>query len=308
MCQKTLWEINRIAANYFHQNLFIPEGKIALDYFEKRNLSRQTIKKFGLGYSGKSMELYKLLGSLGYSDAQIEQAGLIKIQDGNVRGRFWNRVMFPILDMDRHVIAFGGRVLDDRKPKYLNSPETLIFDKSRNLYGMHLALNSGQSSLFLCEGYMDVIAMHQAGFHNAVASLGTSLTSSHASLIGKNVSNVYLIYDSDAAGINAALRAIPILEQCGVSSKVVHLEPYKDPDEFIKTLGADMFRTRVENAEDGLLFKLRHSCDTKPELVSGIVDTLLEQEERVSRHESMMRLTVQYAVKPSEIKKMTKGE
>lgn len=304
MDKKMLWKINRLAAEFFHKTLFSKDGKPGLDYFRERNLSNLTIRKFGLGYTGKYKSLYRYLKSLGYSDLQLEEAGLIKVENGHVRERFWNRVMYPIMDTDRHVIGFGGRVLDDGKPKYLNSPETSVFDKSRNLYGFHLAKNSEENALILCEGYMDVIAMHQAGFSNAVASLGTALTENHASLIRNQVYNVYLIYDSDDAGIKAALRAIPMLEQRGVASKVVHLEPYKDPDEFIKALGADAFQTRINGAEDGLLFQLAHSCETREELISGAVTKLLQLDEQIQRTDYLFALAKSYDVHPNSIKKV----
>mgnify|MGYP000131379882 FL=1 len=164
----------------------------------------------------------------------IAKAGLISIDEKNgVYDKFWNRVIFPIMDVNNRVIGFGGRVMGDGKPKYLNSPETKIFDKSRNLYGLNVARTTRKNYLILCEGYMDVIAMHQAGFTNAVASLGTALTSGHASLVKRYTKEVLLLYDSDGAGIRAALRAIPILREAGVTSRVVSLKPWKDPDEFI---------------------------------------------------------------------------
>ena len=170
--------------------------------------------------------------------------------------KFWNRVIFPIMDVNNRVIGFGGRVMGDGKPKYLNSPETKIFDKSRNLYGLNVARTTRRKYLILCEGYMDVISMHQAGFTNAVASLGTALTSGHASLLKRYTQEVLLLYDSDEAGVRAALRAIPILREAGVNSRVVNLRPYKDPDEFIKNLGAEAFEERLEQASDSFMFRV----------------------------------------------------
>ncbi len=170
--------------------------------------------------------------------------------------KFWNRVIFPIMDVNNRVIGFGGRVMGDGKPKYLNSPETKIFDKSRNLYGLNVARTSRKPYLILCEGYMDVISMHQSGFINAVASLGTSLTSGHASLLKRYTQEVLLLYDSDEAGVKAALRAIPILREAGINSRVVDLKPHKDPDEFIKTEGAEAFQQRLDQARDSFMFRV----------------------------------------------------
>jgi DNA primase len=180
--------------------------------------------------------------------------------------KFWNRVMFPIMDVNNKVIGFGGRVMGDAKPKYLNSPETIIFDKSRNLYGLNFARSSKKRYLLVCEGYMDVISMHQAGFTNAVASLGTALTSQHASLLKRYTDEVILTYDSDEAGIRAALRAIPLLKEAGILTRVLHMEPYKDPDEFIKALGTEAFQQRIDQAENSFLFEvsvLEKSYDMK---------------------------------------------
>ena len=159
-----------------------------------------------------------------------------------IRDRFWNRVIFPIMDINNKVIGFGGRVMGDAKPKYLNSPETKLFDKSRNLYGLNAARTARKNNLIICEGYMDVISLHQAGFTQAVASLGTALTPGHARLMKRYTDNVLITYDSDEAGVKAALRAIPILKEAGLSTRVINMRPYKDPDEFIKALGTESFQ------------------------------------------------------------------
>ena len=222
-------------------------GKTAYGYLTGRGLSEETIRKFGLGYSDKySDDLYKYLKGKGYSDELLRESGLFNVDERRgMYDKFWNRVIFPIMDVNNRVIGFGGRVMGEGKPKYLNSPETKIFDKSRNLYGLNVARTTRKNYLILCEGYMDVIAMHQAGFTNAVASLGTALTSGHASLVKRYTKEVLLLYDSDGAGIRAALRAIPILREAGVTSRVVSLKPWKDPDEFIKNEGAEAFEERL---------------------------------------------------------------
>ena len=238
-----LLEINKKAAQYFYYQLRREGGKNAHDYLTGRGLSEETIRKFGLGYSDKySDDLYKYLKSQNYSDELLRESGLFNVDESQgMYDKFWNRVIFPIMDVNNRVIGFGGRVMGDGKPKYLNSPETRIFDKSRNLYGLNIARTTRKNYLILCEGYMDVISMHQAGFTNAVASLGTALTSGHASLVKRYTQEVLLLYDSDEAGVKAALRAIPILREAGVNSRVVNLRPHKDPDEFIKAEGAEAF-------------------------------------------------------------------
>ena len=207
-------------------------------YLKGRELSDETINKFGLGYSGKfSNNLYQYLKGKNYSDELLRQSGLFNVDEKRgMYDKFWNRVIYPIMDVNNRVIGFGGRVMGDAKPKYLNSPETKIFDKSRNLYGLNMARSSRKKNLIICEGYMDVISMHQAGFNNAVASLGTALTSQQASLLKRYTDEVLIIYDSDEAGVKAALRAIPMLKTAGLSTKVINLRPYKDPDEFIKNM------------------------------------------------------------------------
>ena len=254
----TLLEINKTAAQYFYYQLRRENGKTAYGYLTGRGLSDETIKKFGLGYSDKySDDLYKYLKAKGYSDELLRESGLFNIDERRgMYDKFWNRVIFPIMDVNNRVIGFGGRVMGDGKPKYLNSPETQIFDKSRNLYGLNVARTTRKNYLILCEGYMDVIAMHQAGFTNAVASLGTALTSGHASLVKRYTQEVLLLYDSDEAGVKAALRAIPILREAGVNSRVVNLRPHKDPDEFIKTEGAEAFEKRLQAATDSFMVRI----------------------------------------------------
>ncbi len=254
----TLLEINKKAAQYFYYQLRRDNGKIAHEYLTGRGLSEETIQKFGLGYSDKySDDLYKYLKSQNYSDELLRESGLFNVDERQgMYDKFWNRVIFPIMDVNNRVIGFGGRVMGDGKPKYLNSPETQIFDKSRNLYGLNIARTTRKNYLILCEGYMDVISMHQAGFTNAVASLGTALTSGHASLVKRYTKEVLLLYDSDEAGVKAALRAIPILREAGVNSRVVNLRPHKDPDEFIKAEGAEAFEKRLEAATDSFMFRV----------------------------------------------------
>ena len=254
-----LLEINKEAAKYFYYQLRTERGSVGMEYLRKRELSDETMNHFGLGYANKySNDLIQYLKSKGYSEDLIRDAGLCNVDEKHgMYDKFWNRVMFPIQDINHRVIGFGGRVMGDGKPKYLNSPETEIFDKSRNLYGLNFARTSRKGNVILCEGYMDVIAMHQAGFTQAVASLGTAFTSGQASLLRRYANEILLSYDSDGAGVNAALRAIGILKEAGMTGRVINLEPYKDPDEFIKALGGEEFQKRLDHAENSFFFELR---------------------------------------------------
>ena len=254
-----LLEINKEAAKYFYYQLRQEQGKIGYRYLQGRELSEDTIKKFGLGFANKtSNDLTLYLKQKGYTDEQIIQAGLATADERyGVHDKFWNRVIFPIMDINHRAIGFGGRVMGDGNPKYLNSPETPVFDKSRNLYGLNFARTARKNNIILCEGYMDVIALHQAGFTQAVASLGTAFTAGQANLLRRYTENVLLAYDSDGAGTSAALRAIGILREVGLTGKIIDLKPYKDPDEFIKNLGQDAFGDRIENAENSFMFEIR---------------------------------------------------
>ena len=309
-----LLEINKAAAQYFYVQLLRPQGGHALTYLKDRKLSDDTIKAFGLGYSNKySDDLYKYLKSKGYKDDMISQAGLISIDEKyGVHDKFWNRVMFPIMDVNSRVIGFGGRVMGDAKPKYLNSPETIIFDKSRNLYGLNRARKSRKPYFLLCEGYMDVISLHQAGFTNAVASLGTALTPGHATLIKRYVNEVYLTYDSDEAGTKAALRAGPILREVGITAKIIRMEPYKDPDEFIKNLGAEAFEERIQKARNGFMFSLeileRDYDMTSPEgrtdFMKEAARKLTEFDEEIERNNYIDAVAGAYHVGREDLRKL----
>lgn len=254
-----LLEVNKEVAKYFYYQLRSDRGRAGLKYLKERQLSDETINKFGLGFANMtSNDLVTYLKSKGYDDKLLQEAGLATFDEKyGMHDKFWNRVMFPIQDINHRVIGFGGRVMGDGKPKYLNSPETMIFDKSRNLYGLNLARTSRKNNMILCEGYMDVITMHQAGFSQAVASLGTAFTEGQATLLKRYTQEVILSYDSDGAGVTAALRAIGILKEAGLTGKVLNLEPYKDPDEFIKNKGQEAFQERLDQAENTFFFELR---------------------------------------------------
>ena len=257
--RQKLLEVNKEAGKFYYMMLRSQQGSRAMEYFVKRGLLKETMQKFGLGCCGQYSDmLYRYLKQKGYEDSLLRDSGLITYDERHGgRDKFFNRAMFPIMNVHNKVIGFGGRVMGDGDPKYVNSPETKIFDKSRNLYGLNFARITKKPQLLLCEGYMDVIALHQAGFDNAVASLGTSLTSGHASLLKRYTKEVYLTFDSDGAGVKAALRAIPILKEAGLSVKIINMEPYKDPDEFIKALGPEEYQKRIEGSENSFLFELR---------------------------------------------------
>lgn len=309
-----LLEINKAAARYFYIQLKERQGERALAYLKGRQLGDDTIRAFGLGYANKySDDLYRYLKGQGYQDDMIAKAGLITVDEKHgAHDKFWNRVMFPIMDANSRVIGFGGRVMGDGKPKYLNSPETMIFDKSRNLYGLNRARSSRKSYFLLCEGYMDVISLHQAGFTNAVASLGTALTQGHASLIKRYVKEVYLTYDSDEAGTKAALRAIPILREAGISAKVIRMEPYKDPDEFIKNLGKEAFEDRIREARNGFLFGVEvleqdydlTSPEGKTDFLKEVARRLGEFEEDIERNNYIEAVAGRYHVGYEELRKL----
>lgn len=254
-----LLAINKEAATYYFKLLRSPKGKKGLAYFEERKLSPQTMSAFGLGFAdGSSSDMVSHLRSKGFSDENILLSGIAAYDEKRgLHDKFWNRVIFPIMDVTNRVIGFGGRVMGDGKPKYLNSPETPVFDKSRNLYGLNIAKKTKCGYFILCEGYMDVIAMHQAGFTQAVASLGTSFTDGQAAVLKRYVKQVLLSYDSDGAGVKAAMRNIGILHAAGLTGKVVNLEPYKDPDEFMKNLGPEEFQKRLDQAENSFFYQIR---------------------------------------------------
>ena len=309
-----LLEIHKRAAQFYYVQLKSSQGEQAMAYLRGRQLGDDTIKAFGLGYSSKfSNTLYQFLKSKGYADDMLAKSGLITMDEKHgPHDKFWNRVMFPIMDANNRVIGFGGRVMGDAKPKYLNSPETLIFDKSRNLYGLNRAMTTRKSYFLLCEGYMDVISLHQAGFTNAVASLGTALTAGHASLIKRYVQEVYLTYDSDDAGTRAALRALPILKDAGITAKIIRMEPYKDPDEFIKNLGAEAFEERIEKARNGFMFSLEileKDYDLKsPEGKTGFLNEAARRlgrfEEEIERNNYIEAVAEKYHTGYEELRRL----
>lgn len=306
-----LVQINAKAASYYYAKLKSPAGKTGYEYFLSRGLSEETIRHFGLGYAGQGgSELYRYLKKQGYADQVLKETGLFKMDERGVYDKFWNRVMFPIMDINNRVIGFGGRVMGDAKPKYLNSPETKLFNKSKNLFGLNYAKLGKKKNIILCEGYMDVIAMHQAGFTNAVASLGTAFTSEQAVILRRYTDEVLLTYDSDQAGVKAALRAIPMLRDAGINARIVHMEPYKDPDEFIKGLGSEEFEKRMAEAQNAFLFEidvLRKSYDIsdpeqKTKFDHEMAAKLLVFEDKVQRDNYIETLSAKYSIKKEDLR------
>lgn len=312
--RQLLLEINKTAANYFYYQLNNEQGQQAREYLENRKLSKETQIHFGLGYASKySNDLYLYLKKKGYSDQILKETGLLTYDEKHgAHDKFWNRVMFPIMDVNNKVIGFGGRVMGDGTPKYLNSPETMLFDKSRNLYGLNYARTSRKSCMIICEGYMDVIAMHQAGFTNAVASLGTAFTMQHSVLLKRYTQEVRLAYDSDGAGQKAALRAIPILKSAGINVRVIHMNPYKDPDEFIKNLGTEAFQERIDAAESSFMFEIsvleKNYKQSDPEgrasFMKAMARRLLQFPQELERNIYIDAIAGRYGIASEELKRM----
>ena len=310
--------VNKMAAKYYYYQLRTENGRQAMEYLKNRRLSDETIRSFGLGYSNKySNDLYLYLKKQGVSDELLRESGLMNVDERKgMYDKFWNRVIFPIMDVNNRVIGFGGRVMGDGKPKYLNSPETAVFDKSRNLYGLNVARTARKKSMLVCEGYMDVISMHQAGFKNSVASLGTALTTQHASLLKRYTDEVILTYDSDGAGIKAALRAIPMLKAAGISTRVLHMNPYKDPDEFIKTLGPEAFQERMDQAENSFLFEISilerdfdmHDPEGKTGFYQAAARKLMEFDQELERENYIQAVAKRYQISFDSLRKMVNRE
>ena len=259
--QERLWALHKEAARFFHSQLYAPVGKAALEYALGRGMSKSILTTFGVGYAPDSWDsMIKAMRAKGYTEEELKESGLVTVSQktGGLLDRFRDRLMFPIIDVRGNVIGFGGRIIkkDDNAAKYLNSPETIIFNKRKNLFGLNLAKKSKQGYLILVEGNIDVVALHQYGFDNAIASLGTSLTEEQAALMTRYAEQVVLIYDGDNAGQNATKRAIPILEKAGLQVKVLQIKDAKDPDEFLKKFGADKFKILLEGSSNRVEYQL----------------------------------------------------
>lgn len=311
-----LFEINKLAAMYFYHQLKSDSGSKAMEYLLERGLSLDTMSQFGLGYSSMySDDLYKYMKGKGYQDDILKETGLFSYENSykeGVNDKFWNRIMFPIMDVNNKVVGFGGRVMGDAKPKYLNSPETKLFDKGRNLYGLNIARTSRKPNLIICEGYMDVISLHQAGFNQAVASLGTALTSGQANLMKRYTNEVYITYDSDSAGVKAALRSIPILKAAGLTTKVVNMRPYKDPDEFIKELGTEAFQERIDKAMNSFMYEISamqedydlKDPESKTKFFTEIAKRIVEFPEELERSNYIEAVASNYMISEDSLRKM----
>lgn len=314
--RERILEIHKLAANYFYAKLNSDRGKGAKQYLLGRQLSEETIRRFGLGYSDKySNDLYQYMKKKGFDDTILNQTGLFTFHEKyGANDKFWNRVMFPIMDKANKVIAFGGRVMGDGKPKYLNSPETMIFDKSRNLYGLNFLHGKLDHGIIICEGYMDVIALHQAGFTNAVASLGTAFTSQQSSLLKRYSDTVYLCYDSDGAGVKAALRAIPMLKEAGITVRVIDMRPYKDPDEFIKALSAEEFQKRIDRAVNSFFYEIgvlrqQYNMDDpaeKTKFMNEAAKKCLAFEQEIERNNYIEAFCREYGVRTDDFKQLVR--
>lgn len=258
MLKAKVYKVNEFTANYYHQNLYKPESKIAQEYIKKRKLTNETLKSFQIGFSGKFDELYQELKKQGFEEPEILESGLVNKNDrGQYIDRYRNRLMFPICDSRGRVIAFGGRVLDDSKPKYINSPENVVYSKGRNLFGLNVAKKGDIKQLLIVEGYMDVISLHQRGITNVVAPLGTALTQQQGWLLRKSSEKIILSFDSDEAGLMAKMRALDILQDMGCDIRILQMEGAKDPDEYIIKYGNARFQNLVEKALSVIEFKVK---------------------------------------------------
>ncbi len=311
-----LKDMNKTAANYFYYLLTTDRGKFAREYLEGRGLTQETITKFAIGYADiYENDLYKYLRSKGYTDNQMKDSGLVDIYEGKGgKDKFWNRVMVPILDINGKVIGFGGRILGSAEgvPKYINTKETAVFDKSRNLFAMNIARRSKRRGIIICEGYMDVISMHQAGFDNAVASLGTAFTVGQANLIKRYSDEVYLAYDSDEAGTKATLKVIAMLREVGLTTRIIDMKPYKDPDEFIKNLGPEEYQSRIDDAVTGIEFevatvakgyKLKDPED-KIRFTNDVAKRLSGIEDPIARHSYIDAVSLEYGLDKDSFKQI----
>jgi len=303
---KKIIEINQEAAKFYYKMLKSEVSLEARKYFSKRGLTAETIKKFGLGYAPNQWnELNKFLISKGYQEKDIMNAGLIsKSSNGTYYDRFRNRIIFPIIDIRNRVIGFGGRILDGDGPKYLNSPETAVYNKRLHLYGMNIAKNTHSNNIIVTEGYMDCISLHQVGIDNAVASLGTSLTIMQGKLLKKNVSEVIIAYDSDSAGQKATIRGLDLLAKIGCSVKVIILEEYKDPDEYIKNRGSKQFNNLIKNALPLVEYKALllkkifniNTTDGKVKFLKGVAKAMSQVNNGVEREMYIKSISTKYDI------------
>ena len=320
-----VYKVNEFAAEYYHENLYKQESKIAQEYIKKRKLSNETLKAFKIGFSGKFDELYKELKKQGFEEKEILESGLVNRNDrGQYIDRYRNRVMFPICDVRGRVIAFGGRVLDDSKPKYINSPENIIYSKGRNLFGLNVAKKGDIKKILIVEGYMDVISLHQRGITNVVAPLGTALTQQQGWLLRKNSQQIILSFDSDEAGLTAKLRAIDILQDMGCDIRILQIDGAKDPDEYVIKYGNARFNNLIEKALSVIEFKVKilkqnlniESTNDKIKFLNEIAKLISKVDNTIEREVYIEKIAKEYDISKeaiyAEVNKLTyagfKGE
>ena len=317
-----VYQVNEFTANYYHENLYKPESKIAQEYIKKRKLSNETLKSFKIGFSGKFDELYKELKKQGFEEREILESGLVNKNDrGQYIDRYRNRLMFPICDVRGRVIAFGGRVLDDSKPKYINSPENIVYSKGRHLFGLNVAKKYDiKKRLLIVEGYMDVISLHQRGIHNVVASLGTALTQQQGYLLRNNTEQIVLSYDSDEAGQTAKVRAMEILQNMGCDIRVLQMDGAKDPDEFVIKYGNARFQNLVDRAISVVEFKVKilrqsmdlNSVNDKIKFLNEIAKIISKIDNNMEKEIYIERISKEYDVSKeaiyAEVNKLTYKE
>ena len=317
-----VYKVNEFTAKYYHENLYRPESKIAQEYIKKRKLSNETLKSFQIGFSGKFDELYKELKKQGFEDREILESGLVnKNERGQFIDRYRNRLMFPICDVRGRVIAFGGRVLDDSKPKYINSPENVVYSKGRHLYGLNVAKKYDiKKRLLIVEGYMDVVSLHQRDIHNVVASLGTALTQQQGYLLRNNTEQIILSYDSDEAGQTAKVRAMEILQNMGCDIRVLQMEGAKDPDEYVIKFGNARFQNLVDKAISVIEFKVKilrqslnlESTNDKIKFLNEIAKLISKIDNSMEREVYIEKIAKEYDVSKeaiyAEVNKLTYRE
>ncbi len=313
-----VYKINEFTANYYHQNLYQASSKIAQEYIKKRKLTNETLQSFQIGFSGKFDELYQELKKQGFEETEILESGLVNKNDrGQYIDRYRNRLMFPICDARGRVIAFGGRVLDDSKPKYINSPENVVYSKGRNLFGLNVAKKGNTKELLIVEGYMDVISLHQRGITNVVAPLGTALTQQQGWLLRKSTEKMILSFDSDEAGIMAKMRALDILQDMGCDIRILQMEGAKDPDEYIIKYGNSRFRNLVEKALSVIEFKVKvlkqklnlESVNDKIKFLNEIAKLIAKVENTMEREVYIEKIAKEYDISKeaiyAEVNKLT---
>lgn len=305
-----VYELNKCAAEFYHQNLYKPTAKPAQEYVKKRRLDNRTLKAFKIGYSGRFNELYTELHSKGFTEEEILASCLVnKNQDGKFIDRFRNRLMFPIFDARDRVIAFGGRVLDDSKPKYINSPEDIVYSKGRHLFAYNLAKKNNPKTIIIVEGYMDAVSLHQRGISNAVASLGTALTEAQGRLLRRSCEKVVIGYDADGAGQAATLRGLEILQNLGCDIRILQIEGAKDPDEFVVKYGPERFQKHVDSAISLVEFKVKmlkrqlnlENVNDKIKFLNEVANILSKIENNMEREVYIDKISLEYKVSKEAI-------